>query len=151
MELVTSRFLHGDVPPAEGYRVREFFYRRTSARGLGAPGRRPLKAAEHLADMLLPPTRRGRAGRDADVVHYQWLTVPALDVHLLPPTRPRVMTAHYILPPTLAAASWPPPAASSARMDAVVAHSEHGAARLRDELGLDPAASASSPMAPSTT
>ena len=65
--------------------------------------------------------------------------MPSLDAHLLPPTRPRVMTAHYILPPK------PEPRQAARarrvfeRMDAVVAHSEHGAARLRDEVGLDPA------------
>jgi glycosyltransferase involved in cell wall biosynthesis len=79
------------------------------------------------------------AGRAADVLHYQWLTVPGLDALLLPPTRPRVMTAHYILPPRPSRRQ-----ASSARrafgaMDAVVAHSEHSAARLRQEVGLDPA------------
>src|SRR5690606_1503601 len=95
VELLTSRFLHGPVPPAEGFRVREGFYRRSAARGLDAPARLPFKAAEHLADML----RFRRAPVEADVVHYQWLTVPALDAALLPPARPRVMTAHYILPP----------------------------------------------------
>jgi glycosyltransferase involved in cell wall biosynthesis len=135
VELLTSRFLYGPVPPAEGYRVDERFYRRSAARGLDAPGRVPFKAAEHLADML----RFRRAAAPADVVHYQWLTMPALDAHLLPPRRPRVMTAHYILPP----APTPRQAARARRvfkrMDAVVAHSEHGAARLRDEVGLDPA------------
>jgi glycosyltransferase involved in cell wall biosynthesis len=135
VELVTSRFLHGDVPAAEGYRVDERFYRRSAARGLDAPARVPFKAAEHLADMA----RLRHAATPADVVHYQWLTMPSLDVHLLPPRRPRVMTAHYILPP----AATPRPAARARRvferMDAVVAHSEHGAARLRDEVGLDPA------------
>ncbi|MEA2273325.1 MAG: hypothetical protein QOI98_2033, partial [Solirubrobacteraceae bacterium] len=29
VELVTSRFLYGPVPRAEGYRVTELFYRRT--------------------------------------------------------------------------------------------------------------------------
>jgi glycosyltransferase involved in cell wall biosynthesis len=135
VELLTSRFLHGSVPAADGYRVEERFYRRSAVRGLDAPMRLPLKAAEHLADML----RLRRAGLDADVVHYQWLTVPALDAHLLPPLRPRVMTAHYILPPhprrrQLAAAR-----RAFGAMDAVVAHSEHSAARLRTEVGLDPA------------
>jgi glycosyltransferase involved in cell wall biosynthesis len=134
VELLTSRFLHGAVPPAEGYRVEELFYRRSSRRGLDAPARLPFKAAEHLPDML-----RLRRALDADVVHYQWLTLPALDRHLLPLRRPRVTTAHYILPPqpTLRAVR-------SARrifgaMDAVVAHSEHSATRLRNEVGLDPA------------
>lgn len=134
VELLTSRFLYGPVPPADGYRVDERFYRHSAARGLDAPARLPFKAAEHLPDML-----RFRRSAAADVVHYQWLTVPALDVHLLPPLRPRVMTAHYILPPQASRRQ-----ARSARrvfggMDAVVAHSEHGAARLRDEVGLDPA------------
>src|SRR5689334_21734324 len=94
VELLTSRFLHGQVPPADGYRVDERFYRRSAARGLDAPARLPFKAAEHIPDML-----RLRRALDGDVVHYQWLTIPALDVRLLPPRRPRVLTAHYILPP----------------------------------------------------
>ena len=83
VELLTSRFLYGPVPPAEGYRVRECFYRRSAARGLEAPARRAFKLAEHLADML-----RFRRDADADVVHYQWLTVPGLDSRLLPPPAP---------------------------------------------------------------
>lgn len=132
VELLTSRFLYGPVPPADGYRVDERFYRRSAARGLAARGRLPFKTAEHLGDML-----RFRREASADVVHYQWLTIPPLDVRLLPPLRPRLMTAHYILPPQPSRR-----AVRSARrvfgaMDAVVAHSEHGAARLRDEVGLD--------------
>ncbi len=134
VELLTTRFLYGPVPPADGYRVEELFYRRSAARGNDAPARLPFKAAEHLPAMM-----RFRRAADADILHYQWLTVPPLDVRLLPPLRPRVMTAHYILPPQ--------PSRRQARsvrrvfdaMDAVVAHSEHGAARLRDEVGLDPA------------
>src|SRR6188472_4391338 len=79
VELLTSRFLYGPVPPADGYRVEERFYRRTSARGLHAPGRRAFKLAEHVPDML-----RLRGAIDADVVHYQWLAVPAIDSLLLP-------------------------------------------------------------------
>jgi len=134
IELVTSSFLYGAVPPADGYRVQERFYRRSAARGLQARARLLFKAAEHVPDML-----RFRRDADADVVHYQWLIVPALDRHLLPRQRPRVMTAHYILPPGASRRQ-----VSSARrmfgaMDAVVAHSEHSATRLRDEVGLDPA------------
>jgi glycosyltransferase involved in cell wall biosynthesis len=134
VELLTSRFLYGPVPPAEGYRVDERFYRRSAARGLDAPARRPFKAAEHLPDML-----RFRRAADADVVHYQWLTFPPLDVHLLPPSRPRLMTAHYILPPRPSRRQVRSARRVFSAMDAVVAHSEHGAARLRDEVGLDPA------------
>ena len=65
--------------------------------------------------------------------------MPALDVHLLPQLRPRVMTAHYILPPSPSRRQVSSARRVFDRMDAVVAHSEHGAARLRDEVGLDPA------------
>src|ERR1044072_3755267 len=74
VDLVTSRFLYGPVPPAEGYRVEELFYRRSAARGLDASARLPCKAAETVPDML-----RLRRAADADVLHYQWLTVPSLD------------------------------------------------------------------------
>lgn len=134
VELLTARFLYGPVPPAEGYRVDERFYRRSAARGLDAPARLPFKAAEHVPDML-----RFRRAVDADVVHYQWLTAPALDIRLLPPTGPRVMTAHYILPPQPSRRQVRSARRVFGAMDAVVAHSEHGAARLRDDVGLDPA------------
>jgi glycosyltransferase involved in cell wall biosynthesis len=134
VELITSRFLHGDVPPPEGYPVRERFYRRSTRRGLEAHGRLPFKAVEHVPDML-----RLRRDADADVIHYQWLTVPPLDAHLLPRLRPRVMTAHYILPPRPSHRQVATARRAFERMDAVVAHSEHSAARLRDEVGLDPA------------
>jgi glycosyltransferase involved in cell wall biosynthesis len=133
VELATSRFLYGPVPEAEGYRVEERFYRRTAARGLEARGRRAFKLAEHVPDML-----RFRRNADADVVHYQWFTVPALDALLLPPKRPRAMTAHYILPPHPSHRQINSARRVFGRMDAVIAHSEHGAARLRDEVGLDP-------------
>ena len=134
VELLTTRFLHGPVPPADGYRARELFYRRTAARGLDAPARLPFKAAEHIPDML-----RLRRALDADVVHYQWLTIPSLDVHLLPPRRPRLMTAHYILPPQPSRRQLRSVHRVFGAMDAVVAHSEHSAARLRNEVGLAPA------------
>ena len=133
VELLTSRFLYGPVPPEEGYRVEEFFYRRAAARGIDAPARRAFKLAEHVPDML-----RLRRRADADVIHYQWLTVPALDALLLPPRRPRLITAHYILPPRPSRRQVALARRVFGRMDAVVAHSEHGAGRLRDEVGLDP-------------
>jgi glycosyltransferase involved in cell wall biosynthesis len=133
VELLTSRFLHGPVPAAEGYRVDERFYRRSATRGLEARARLPFKAAEHVPAML-----RLRRALDADVVHYQWLTIPLLDVHLLPPQRPRVLTAHYILPPQPSRQQAHTARLVFGAMDAVVAHSEHSAARLRGEIGLDP-------------
>jgi glycosyltransferase involved in cell wall biosynthesis len=134
VELVTSRFLHGEVPPAAGYRVSERFYRRSANRGLEARARLPFKMAEHLGDMA-----RFRRAPHAEVVHYQWLTVPALDALLIPPARPRVMTAHYILPSRPSRRQLESARRVFGRMDAVVAHSEQGAARLTGELGLDPA------------
>jgi glycosyltransferase involved in cell wall biosynthesis len=133
VELLTSEFLYGPVPAADGYRVRERFYRRSAARGLEARGRRAFKLAEHLPDML-----RLRGQLDADVVHYQWLTVPALDASLLPSLRPRVMTAHYILPPHPNRCQLATARRLFGRMDAVIAHSDHGASRLREEVGLEP-------------
>lgn len=135
VELLTTSFLYGPVPPAEGYRVDERFYRRAAARGLTASARLPFKALEHLSDML---RFRRDADADADLIHYQWLTFPPLDVRLLPPTRPRVMTAHYILPPRPSRRQVASARRVFGRMDAVVAHSEHGATRLRDEVGLPP-------------
>jgi glycosyltransferase involved in cell wall biosynthesis len=133
VELLTSRFLYGAVPEPDGFRVRECFYRRSAERGLEAPGRRIFKAAEHLRDM-----RHLRHELNADVVHYQWLTMPALDTHLLPPRRPRLLTAHYILPPDATRRRLATARRLFTSMDAVIAHSEHGAARLRGEVGLDP-------------
>jgi len=132
VELLTSRFLYGPVPEAEGYRVRECFYRRSSARGLQAPARRAFKLAEHLPDML-----RFRRQAEADVLHYQWLTVPLLDPWLLPAQRPRVMTAHYVLPPRPTRRQLAAARRAFGAMDSVVAHSEHGARRLRDQVGID--------------
>ena len=123
VELVTSRFLYGPVPGGDGYRVNELFYRRTAGRGLAAPGRRVRKLAEHVPDML---RYRGHA-QAADLVHYQWLSVEPLDALLLPPKRPRVITAHNVL------FHEPHPGQAAVRrrilraMDAVVVHSDHGA------------------------
>jgi glycosyltransferase involved in cell wall biosynthesis len=134
VELLTSRFLHGTVPAAEGYTVRERFYRRSARRGLDARARRGFKLAEHFPDMI----GLRRALGDADVVHYQWLTLPGLDALLLPGARPRVMTAHYVLPPRPSRRQVAAARRAFGRMDAVVSHSEHGARRLREEVGLDP-------------
>ncbi len=133
VELLTSRFLYGPVPAAEGYRVQERFYRRSVGRGLEARGRGPIKAGEHLAAMLRLP-----GALDGDVIHYQWLTAPSLDAHLLPARHPRLMTAHYILPPVASRRQVATARRLFGAMDAVVAHSEHSATRLREEVGLDP-------------
>lgn len=133
VELLTSRFLHGPVPEAHGYRVEESFYRRSAKRGLDVPGRRLAKGVEHLADMA-----RFRRELDTDIAHYQWLTFPRLDARLLPPARPRLITAHYILPPRPRRVQVSAARSVYARMDAVIAHSERSAERLRAEVGVPP-------------
>jgi glycosyltransferase involved in cell wall biosynthesis len=143
VELVTSRFAYGEVPREEGYVVREAFYRWAP----GAPGsrvRRAAKLAQHVPDMLRWWYGDRRA-RGADVVHLQWLTVQPLDVHLppiaLPAARrpPLVLTAHDVLPREPRRGQMKAQRRLYERADAVVVHSEHGAGRLRDELGIDAA------------
>ncbi len=130
--LVTSRFAYGEVPKPDGYVRRELFYRWA----VGAPGsrvRRAAKLAEHVPDML----RYRSVASAADVVHFQWLTAPLLDLGLLP-RRPLVLTAHDLLPRE------PRPGQLAAqrrlleRVDAVVVHSEYGRGQLVGGLGLDP-------------
>ncbi len=134
VRLWTSAFAHGAVPAADGYRVHEAFYRRSA--GLRGSARRAARALEHLPDMLR--LRRGGLG-GADLVHYQWLTLPGLDAGLLPPLRPRVLTPHGWLRREAQTARG---AAGfrrlAAKMDAVVVLSDYGAARVREETGIDP-------------
>jgi glycosyltransferase involved in cell wall biosynthesis len=132
VELVTSPYVYGSVPLADGYRVSERFY--TRARGAAASRLRlASKLAEHVPDMLA--YRRHAA--HADVVHFQWLAVQPLDRYLLP-RRPLVLTAHDLLPRE------PRPLQLTAQrrlydaVDAVVAHSEYGRRQLVDQLGLPP-------------
>lgn len=132
VELVTSRFAHGPVPAPLGYEVREAFYRLSGRRDTDAPGRRALKLAEHVTDML----RYRRNGAAVDVRHFQWLPVPSLDSRLLPAGRPRVLTAHGVL----RRERWERRLASLRRlldrMDAIVTLSEFGRQRLAD-AGID--------------
>lgn len=135
VELVTSRFAYGSVPHGDGYATTESFYR-IAPGAAGSRVRRAAKLAQHVPDML----RCARHARAADVVHFQWLTVQPLDVHLLPAVRrPLVLTAHDVLPREPRAGQLRAQRRLYERVDAVVVHSEHGAARLRDELGTDPA------------
>jgi glycosyltransferase involved in cell wall biosynthesis len=129
VELVTSRFLYGPIPSERDYRVSEAFYRRATDRGLGRRrARRALKLLEHGPDML----RYRRRARAADVRHYQWLPVEPLDLLLLPPARPRVMTMHNVLRRNGAALT----RRLAERMDAVVVHTRAGAREL-ERLGVD--------------
>lgn len=132
VELVTSRFAHGERPAAEGYAVRELFYRRARGAAAGGARRRQLaKLATHVADM------RALARLPADVVHHQWIPLPWLDVALLPP-RPRVLTLHNTTPRSDRFGRARALREVIARMDALVVHSEHGAAMLRGR-GVEPA------------
>jgi glycosyltransferase involved in cell wall biosynthesis len=73
-----------------------------------------------------------RRANGADVVHYQWLTLPGVDARLLPLKPAKVWTAHGFLRESGSGG----PAGLSAslraleRMDAVIALSEYGAERL---------------------
>src|SRR5918996_3265185 len=93
VELVTAHFPYGPVPREQGYAVNELFYRRSSRAG-AARRRRVLRAAEPLPGML----RHRRHARAADVVHYQWLPVPELDLRLLAAALPRLFTMHWRFP-----------------------------------------------------
>jgi len=131
VELFTSAFRHGELPSPDGYERRELFYGLADRAPLA---RRPIRLAEHPVDML----RYRQAARRADVVHFQWLTLPGLDRHLLPTGRPLVITAHDVLPRERVAGSHRAQAALLKRFDAVITHSQAGRARLVDEAGLDP-------------
>jgi glycosyltransferase involved in cell wall biosynthesis len=134
VELLTSKFLYGPVPEPDGYAVDECFYRRTAARGLEARGRLAFKLAEHLPDMMR--LRRRLRHDPTDVTHYQWLTVPAIDHLLVPRKGPKVMTAHYIASPEPKWIELTTAQRTFDSMDAVIAHTENGAERLRDLLGM---------------
>ena len=132
--LITSRFAYGEVPPAEGYAVREHFYRH--ARGAAGSARAPADEAGRARPGHAPlPAARAR---DADVVHFQWLDVQWLDARCCP-RRPVVLTAHDLLPreprPGQAAAQRRLLPARSTRS---IVHSDYGRRQLVDGLGLDP-------------
>jgi glycosyltransferase involved in cell wall biosynthesis len=132
VELVTSRFVHGELPPPDGYRVRELFYRRA----FGAPGsavRSMSKLAAHPAGMA----RLRRVAREADLVHFQWLPVQWLDAHMLP-RAPLVLTAHDLLPRAARAGQARAQRRLYDAVDAVIVHSEYGRRTLVG-LGVDAA------------
>ncbi|HEY4825840.1 MAG TPA: glycosyltransferase family 4 protein [Solirubrobacteraceae bacterium] len=135
VELITSRFPYGAVPSPDGYEVRELFYRRAAGAWAGTRPRARVaaKLAQHVPDML----RYRAVAREADVVHFQWLPVQALDRWLLP-ARPTVLTAHDLLPRE------PRPGQARAQrrlydaVDAVVVHSGYGRQLLVSSLAVDP-------------
>jgi glycosyltransferase involved in cell wall biosynthesis len=132
VRLITTRFPYGEVPPPDGYVRANEFYRH--ARGAAGSGRRrAMKLAQHVPDMV----RYRRTAQGADIVHFQWLTVPVVDLGLLP-DRPVVLTAHDLLPRE------PRPGQVWAQrrllqaVRAVIVHSRYGRRVLVDEVGVDP-------------
>ncbi|HYP48588.1 MAG TPA: glycosyltransferase family 4 protein [Thermoleophilaceae bacterium] len=129
VELISSRFVHGPAPAPAGYRVSEAFYPIATRLAASRPRlRRALKLGEHVPGML----RLRRRARPADVRHFQWLPLEPLDLLLLPPARPRVLTLHNVIRRKRAARRL------ADRMDAVIVHTRHGAELLRGQ-GVDPA------------
>jgi glycosyltransferase involved in cell wall biosynthesis len=119
VELVTSRFRFGDVPPPDGYRRRELFYPLSSRLFRRSKLRLPLKVLEH-------PLGLARLARvPADILHLQWVAAPELDARLLRHDAPLVFTAHDLLPRRTAKkeALW---RRLFDRFERVVVHSERG-------------------------
>ncbi len=79
--------------------------------------------------------RYRRVAATADVVHFQWLTAPVLDLLLLP-DRPLVLTAHDLLPREPRRGQLAAQRRLLERVDAVVVHSEYGRGQLVSGLGL---------------
>lgn len=135
VELLTSRFVYGPVPEADGYTLLEHFYRRSSAAGAGSRRRFILKGAAHVPDMISVRSRL----RAADVAHWQWLALPPVDRLLLGPRpggKPRVLTVHHPLP--LGRSALRRQRRLQSAFDAVITHTEEGARRIRTELGIEP-------------
>jgi glycosyltransferase involved in cell wall biosynthesis len=129
VELVTAPFRFGTRPAADGYVLDESFYRRAGR--IRRPALRvAAKAIEHPLDL------RRLLARPADVVHFQWLDAPEVDVLLLRPGKPLVFTAHDLLPRRTAHRErlW---RRLFARFDRVVVHSERGRETL-ERFGVEP-------------
>jgi glycosyltransferase involved in cell wall biosynthesis len=127
VELATSHFRFGELPPPDGYRRTEHFYPLSSRVFKRSRLRLPLKAIEHAG--VLASLARARP----DVVHVQWLALPQADVHLRF-RAPSVFTAHDLLPRRTATRRglWQ---RLLERFDRVVVHTERGAESLA-ELGV---------------
>jgi glycosyltransferase involved in cell wall biosynthesis len=134
VELVTSRFVHGPRPEADGYRLDESFYRLSTRLAPSSTyARRALRLSEHVPDML----RYRRRARAADVVHFQWIAFDWLDRYMLPKA-PTVVTIHNVDPRKLPAGAFRVGPGVARRADAVVVHSAHGVDELSGQLGIPP-------------
>jgi glycosyltransferase involved in cell wall biosynthesis len=143
VELLTTRFSHGDVPAPAGYRRRWTFVPPAAglvARWPSSPLRVPLKLAGHARGLgsLVREARRDRP----DVVHWQWAPLPKLDLRALRQVDRHagvtVFTAHDVLPRRSAGqvGLWRELYASC---DRVIVHSQRGRERLEREVGVEAA------------
>jgi glycosyltransferase involved in cell wall biosynthesis len=124
VELLTSEFRHGVRPEPVGYELRDHFYR------VGGP--MPVKLAQHPLDML-----RLRKLPRADVTHFQWLPIQAIDRHLLP-SGPTVLTAHDVIPREPRPGQLGALGKTYNSVDAVVVHSRNGREVLIKALDVAP-------------
>jgi glycosyltransferase involved in cell wall biosynthesis len=134
VELSTSRPTY-DAPAPAGFAVREDFYRRSMAQERSTHARRAYKLAEHLPDML---RHRRDGGGSVDVVHYQWLTLEALDAALLARGVPRVFTSHNVLRRGSGRLREQGARRVVVACDAVVVHTKAGAREIVERYGADP-------------
>jgi glycosyltransferase involved in cell wall biosynthesis len=127
VRLLTSSFAYGEPPAPDGYQREERFYRHAFGPA-GSRLRALSKRAEHPLDML-----RYQRASSADVVHFEWLTVPRLDLRLLP-RRPTVLTIHD----PLERGRTPLPRAAFDRVNAIVVHSQYAREQVIAQHGLEP-------------
>jgi glycosyltransferase involved in cell wall biosynthesis len=135
VELSTSSPTY-DAPAPNGFAVSEDFYRRAMARRRSTNARRAYKLAEHLPGML---RHRRNGANGVDVVHYQWLTLEALDAALLARGVPRVFTSHNVLRRGAGALREQGARRMVAACDATIVHTKAGAEAIVTRYGADPA------------
>ena len=138
VELVTSPFAFGEAPPPDGYERRELFLPLSSRLLRRSPRsalRLPLKAVEYGPSVarLLARMRLAKP----DVIHVQWLALGRRDLlwaQRLP--RPRILTAHNVLPHS-GEADEEGRGAVYAAFDRIVVHTRSGAEQL-ERFGVPP-------------
>jgi glycosyltransferase involved in cell wall biosynthesis len=139
VELLTAHFTHGAPPVPLGYTRREIFGPPLAGlleRRPTTPARVPLKLGGHALGLarLVRRVRRWRA----DVVHWQWAPLPALDLRALRAAGrsagATVFTAHDVLPRRSRAAA-PLWAELYGSCDRVIVHGAASRDRLLVEVG----------------
>jgi glycosyltransferase involved in cell wall biosynthesis len=138
--LETSRFPHGDLPPAPGVDVHERFYRVVDRLpGLPSRARRVLRGLEHPLDLLALGVGLTRVR--PDVVHVQWLPLHGVDRTFWRVLRrllgvPVVFTAHDAIPLRATARRIRRSGRNARAFERVVSHSDFGARALVERLGV---------------